>query len=252
MSAPGGSAPPPATRRHYDRLDPDKVTATLDRLREPITRSFVEPRHLADVVLEVRAVVGQVTREPGAAAPWHRAVRIGSRVAIGLLVVLIVVAVGSAVRTGATQVGDVRALDWLQIVEAGVNDVVFAGLAIFFLRSVPDRIVRRRTLGLLHRLRSLAHIFDMHQMSKDPESLLPLGEGGGNPGGDPMSRAELGRYYDYCSELLSLVAKVAALCAEASTDAVVLETVSEIENLTNGMSRKIWQKISLLRPAPLA
>ena len=41
----------------------------------------------------------------------------------------------------------------------------------------------------------------------------------------------------------------AALCAEQSTDPVVLDTVSEIEVLTTGMSRKIWQKISLLHLA---
>lgn len=53
-------------------------------------------------------------------------------------------------------------------------------------------------------------------------------------------------YLDYCSELLSLTSKAAALCAEESTDPLVLDTVSEIEVLTNGMSRKIWQKITLL------
>lgn len=47
-----------------------------------------------------------------------------------------------------------------------------------------------------------------------------------------------------------MTSKAAALCAEESTDALVLDTVSEIENLTTGMSRKIWQKISLLRDAP--
>jgi hypothetical protein len=56
-------------------------------------------------------------------------------------------------------------------------------------------------------------------------------------------------YLDYCSELLSLVGKTAALCAEESRDAIVLETVSRIEQLTNGMSRKIWQKISVLPSA---
>jgi len=45
------------------------------------------------------------------------------------------------------------------------------------------------------------------------------------------------------------VSKTAALCADESTDAVVLDTVSEIESLTLGMSRKIWQKISLLHGA---
>ena len=46
--------------------------------------------------------------------------------------------------------------------------------------------------------------------------------------------------------MLSLVAKTAALCAEHSTDSVVLDTVRSIESLTTDMSVKIWQKISLL------
>jgi len=40
--------------------------------------------------------------------------------------------------------------------------------------------------------------------------------------------------------------KTAALCAEHSTDSVVLETISDIETLTTDLSNKIWQKISLL------
>jgi hypothetical protein len=56
----------------------------------------------------------------------------------------------------------------------------------------------------------------------------------------------LHRYLDYCSEMLSLTAKTAALCAEHSTDSVVLETISDIETLTTDLSNKIWQKISLL------
>ncbi len=63
-----------------------------------------------------------------------------------------------------------------------------------------------------------------------------------------MSRDEVERYLDYCSEMLSLVGKTAALCAEESRDNVVLETVSRIETLTVGLSRKIWQKISNLPP----
>lgn len=56
-------------------------------------------------------------------------------------------------------------------------------------------------------------------------------------------------YLAYCSELLSLTAKTAALCAEHSTDAVVLETIATIETLTTELSNKIWQKISLLSRA---
>jgi hypothetical protein len=51
--------------------------------------------------------------------------------------------------------------------------------------------------------------------------------------------------------MLSLTAKTAALCAEHSSDAVVLDTISTLETLTTELSNKIWQKISLLpRPEP--
>ncbi len=53
-------------------------------------------------------------------------------------------------------------------------------------------------------------------------------------------------YLDYCSELLSLIGKVAALCAEETQDAVVLDTIVAIETMTTQMAGKIWQKISLL------
>jgi len=231
----------------YDRLDPEKVNETLAHLHVRISESF-PGRHLADVALEVSAVVGKIQRQSSDDLPVQRVVRWGSRIAIALLVALIAVAIGSAIRTGQNQVGDVRAFEWLQYVESGVNDVVFAALAIYFLMSVPNRVRRRRVLQTLHRLRSLAHIVDMHQMSKDPDELLPRHEGGKTHTG-VMNRADFGRYLDYCSELLTLTSKAAALCAEESTDAIVLETVSEIENLTTGMSRKIWQKISLLHTA---
>lgn len=124
---------------------------------------------------------------------------------------------------------------------------MFAGLAVFFLYSLPDRLVRTETLRLLHRLRSMAHIIDMHELSKDPErlrpeyqptsaSLPPLG----------MGPEELIHYLDYCAELLSMVGKTAALCAEESRDAVVLDTVSTVEDLTVNLSRKIWQKITIV------
>ncbi|HLA64366.1 MAG TPA: hypothetical protein VK610_08045, partial [Rhodothermales bacterium] len=61
-----------------------------------------------------------------------------------------------------------------------------------------------------------------------------------------MSAPELGRYLDYCSEMLSLTSKVAALFVQHLNDPVVLSAVNEIENLATGTSGKIWQKITLL------
>ena len=61
-----------------------------------------------------------------------------------------------------------------------------------------------------------------------------------------MSRSELERYLDYCSEMLSLTGKLAALYAQAVNDSVVASAVNDIENLATNLSRKIWQKIMLL------
>ena len=230
----------------FDRLDAAHVEATLSQLHQRIVAAM-PGRHLADVVDQVRQVVVGIEKRTRTAR-WHAAVRIASWAAVTVLVVLIVAAAVSAVRAGLGAEDDVHGFEWLGVVESGVNDVVFAAVAIWFLRSVPERIERRRMLRILYRLRSLAHVTDMHQMSKHTpgertgeDTILPH---------RVMDEASLVRYLEFCSDLLSLTAKAAALCGEDTTDAVVLDTVSEIETLTASMSRKIWQKISLFRTVP--
>jgi hypothetical protein len=64
-----------------------------------------------------------------------------------------------------------------------------------------------------------------------------------------MTRFELGRYLDYCTELLSLISKIAALYVQRFDDEVTLGAVNEVESLTSGLSKKIWQKIMILDSA---
>ncbi len=61
-----------------------------------------------------------------------------------------------------------------------------------------------------------------------------------------MSQAELGRYLDYCSEMLALTGKLAALYVRNFNDVVALAAVTEVETLTTGLSRKIWQKMMIV------
>lgn len=61
-----------------------------------------------------------------------------------------------------------------------------------------------------------------------------------------LTPGQLARYLDYCSEMLSLLSKLAALCAQRFNDPVTLAAVNELEALTNGLSRKVWQKIMIL------
>ena len=136
--------------------------------------------------------------------------------------------------------------DFVQGVEAAINDLVFLGIAIFFLLTIETRLKRRRALRALHQLRSIAHVVDMHQLTKDPEQLLSNPPATASSPVRAMTPAELGRYLDYCSELLSVTSKIAALFVERFDDPVTLGAVNEIESLTAGLSRKIWQKISML------
>jgi hypothetical protein len=101
------------------------------------------------------------------------------------------------------------------------------------------------TLDALHRLRSLAHVIDMHQLTKDPTVLLDAHKTSVSPE-RTMTRFELTRYLDYCSEMLALIGKLAALYGERMRDSVVIDAVNDIENLTTGLGRKIWQKITII------
>jgi hypothetical protein len=239
----------------YERLDGSEVRAVISYLGERIDTYL--PRHpgLRAAADELGKVIDGL-QERRRHAPWQRAaLLLVSRVLIVVVLAVSVVAVASAVRDAVARGGKLAAFEWLPVVESLINDLVFAGIAIWFLLSLADRVVRNDLIRRLHRLRSLAHIIDMHQMSKDPSPVLGRAPA---PGAEDLERVsprtmsarDYALYLEYCSELLSLTSKAAALCAEESTDALVLDTVSEIENLTTGMSRKIWQKISLLRDHP--
>jgi hypothetical protein len=139
--------------------------------------------------------------------------------------------------------------DALQSVEAATNEIILLSLAVLFLVSLETRVKRRVALRMLHRLRSIAHVVDMHQLTKDPDWVVQSTPTTDASPERTLTRAQLGRYLDYCSELLALVSKLAAVLAQHQLDPVVLGAVNEVEVLTSSLSRKIWQKITILEIA---
>jgi hypothetical protein len=229
---------------HSLRLGSDYVQRTVEKLQARILARFPD-RHLGEVAGELARTVPQIHRDFDAAQGRDRRTRLLARAASAVVLVSVLVALALTLRDAvATGVG--HTVDWVPLVESLVNDLVFAFIAVFFLWAVPERLQRRRVLVLLHQLRSLAHVVDMHQLDKDPEQVKP--DYHPTPKSPPhnLDAEQLHHYLDYCSELLSLVAKTAALCAEQTADAVVLGTVSDLETLTAELSQKIWAKISLL------
>jgi hypothetical protein len=229
----------------YRALDEAKIIGTLERLRDRIGERFPEAG-LRNVAEELIAVGGEVSecvtyiRRPN----WP--IRIVAGVAIAGMIAVLVVAV-TTLRLPA----GVRGLtDVIPLIEAGINDIVFLGIAVYFLLTIEKRMKRRKALGVIHQLRSLAHVVDMHQLTKDPEQLLSPEPDTQSSPERPMTPPELGRYLDYCSELLSVTSKLAALLVQYFNDEVLLGAVNEIETLTTGLSGKIWQKIRLLDRSP--
>lgn len=227
------------TARSYERLEADSVRRTLEQLHRRIGERFPD-RGLTALAGELVELAGDVAKGADAARDRLRFVRWGARA----LTVVVLVAMLALLWLALRDARGPQNLEWVPLVESAINDVVFAALALFFLHTLPKRVERGHLLDLLHRLRSIAHVIDMHQLTKDPAQYDDAPTGA--PVRGDLTPFEMQRYLDYCSELLSLVGKVAALCAEESQDPVILETVGTIETLTTGMSREIWQKISLL------
>lgn len=224
-------------------LDPDRIVATIATLSRRIEERFPESGlcHLGRQLL----AIGEHTREhlDDIERPvlWLRA-------ATWMMAALLVAGAFAAVAAvvAAIPEGFGSALDAVQILEAGIQDVVFVGFALVFLVTAENRHRRRRALGFIRELRAVAHIVDMHQLTKDPDRLLhSVGDTESSPERS-LSRNQLGRYLDYCSEMLSLTSKLAALYSERLNDEVVLQAVDEVEALTSGLSSKIWQKIMML------
>jgi len=139
--------------------------------------------------------------------------------------------------------------DLLQTIEAGLSMLFFLGAGAVYVASLDLRSRRRRCLQALHELRAMAHIVDMHQLTKDPERALVAGPDTPSSPERTLTRFELSRYLDYCSEMLSLMGKIAALYVQDFPDPQAVGAVDDIEDLTTGLSRKIWQKIMILDTA---
>lgn len=136
--------------------------------------------------------------------------------------------------------------DFVQGVQSLMQCLVYVAGSVWFLASVESRYKRTRVLGELHSLRDTAHVVDMHQLSKDPHSLCSVGSDTASSPSRLLAPYELGRYLDYCSEMLAIVAKLAAVYVQRMPDPVCIEVASDVEKLCLGLSQKVWQKIRIL------
>jgi hypothetical protein len=230
----------------YSELRPTHILSTLDKLRMRIEERFPDSGlgKVAGELSEVATAVVQLVEQlPKPLWP----IRIVTFLAIGLLMGLTGWLCVMTVRY--IPAGESGLMEILQGAESAINELIFLGLAILFLATLENRIKRKAALNSLHRLRSIAHVVDMHQLTKDPGSLVAEFKKTASSPERRMTPYELTRYLDYCSELLAINSKLAALHVQCFQDTEVQKTVYEVESLSHELSGMVWQKIMMLEAA---
>lgn len=223
-------------------LAPDKLIDTVDRLHRRIGERFPQSG-LSRICGELAGVARAASARVQRIEQPHFGLRIGIAAAVVLgLVLLAYLATIVDVRRETDNVYGV-----LQGVDAAFNIIVVLGAVVIFLFKLEESGKRRVALKDLHELRSIAHVIDMHQLTKDPGMTNHVGGSTPSSPKRTLSPFELTRYLDYCTEMLSLTGKIAALYAQSTRDATVLATANDLEQLTANLSEKIWQKIAIIQ-----
>lgn len=228
-------------------LDPELIVQTVQTLRMRIAERFPAAGlvRVCDMLLEIAQQARRRSIDIG--RPM-----LGLRILSALFVLITLTATGYTVQLLRIPNQPLPAAEFIQVVDAAFNALVLIGAALLFLVTLENRVKRSRALKAIHELRSLVHIIDMHQLTKDPEHIL-WDRSAYHTESSPkrtMTRYQLYRYLDYCSEMLALCGKVAALYVDNFSDSQAVSAVNDLENLTSGQGRKIWQKIMILHASP--
>ncbi len=226
----------------YRTLNADRIIDTIAQLEQRIAARFPQSG-LRRVCSELLDVARDSKERAAAAAKPNRGVRIGvaALLVLGMLLLGYVASIIEIKRDAENLFGVLQGID------AAMNALVLMGAGVLFLLTVEARWNRQRALADLNELRSIVHVIDMHQLTKDPSAMATVGTGTSASPQRQLTAFELVRYLDYCSEMLSLAAKVAALYAQETRDPVVIETESDLVQITSNLSNKIWQKITIVQ-----
>ncbi|MEN6309690.1 MAG: hypothetical protein ABFD91_18235 [Anaerohalosphaeraceae bacterium] len=220
-------------------LDSKKILDTICLLKVRIEERFPDSS-LGQVCGELTDIARQSDQT---IALIHRP-SYSYRIIVFVFILILTIIAGLGFSQRKVSQDDTILVNMVQVLEGLCNVVVLIGGAILFLVSIENRIKRKKVIKAVNALRCLAHVIDAHQLTKDPCFLDPAVLRTNHSPQRSMTSFQLSRYLDYCSEMLSLVSKVAFLYVQDYQDSVATEAVNDLEDLTNGLSTKIWQKIT--------
>src|SRR6185503_4614220 len=150
----------------YRSLDSEKIVGTIGTLSQRIDERFPNSG-LGNVCRELLTIAAESQERSARIAKTQWPLRIITWIG------LIIMGGGLAVilTRAAWPSGGFELVGLVQGLEAALNITILLGAAALFLVTVEVRIKRKRALKAIHELRALAHVIDMHQLTKDPERL---------------------------------------------------------------------------------
>lgn len=220
----------------YKNLSAAKVIETIDKLEMRVRERFPDSG-LSNVASEL----SDTARRCAAEADRLRRPIVPIRIIVYSIWVIGAAAFLWIATTLHYDAMEFDAANLVMVLEPAMNLAVLMGIGVVTLGRLEEHWKRRKALDYIHELRSIAHVVDMHQLTKDPyRNALPMTAS--SPKG-VLTGALLERYLDYCSEMLALTGKLAVLFAQSCRDAEVSAGANDVEQHCTSMSRKIWQKI---------
>jgi len=215
-------------------LEAKKLIATTKELCSWINTEFPNA-HLTNVANEVNLVAQEAVKK----AENIRSANLWLRLGIGLIL-------------GGTAIAFVHQLwvhplkEVLHFIDMTKGVGMYAIAFIIFLATLEIRWKRRNCILAVHELRSLAHIIDMHQLSKDPviEKFRRNSQ--------EQFRNKVESYLHACIALLALVSKIGQLYIDYFPDPTATSAVNDFEETANGLAMKIWSKLINLQQAKTA
>ena len=152
----------------YRTLDPARIIDTAQRLEERVAERFPERglRAVAAELVSLSQDLAKAAKELEAPIWWLR----GAIVAAFIAGVAMFLFVGTILPLDRISGAD-DAVQSMQGIEATINTVILAVLGLLALIRTEERIKRKKVFRQLHGLRSLIHVIDMHQLTKDPATL---------------------------------------------------------------------------------
>jgi len=217
----------------YRTLQSEKIVETAEAMAAQVRERFPGSglSRVGEEIVEVARRAHERTRE-------IRRPDVPLRVAIAAFLAVGLFALALTITQVTFHRDMLRGENFFEEMNSALGVIVLLGAAVAFLFSLETRRKRAKALEAVNELRALAHVIDMHQLTKDSYHV--------RDGTASMTALQSSRYFECCSELLSVTAKVGALYAQGFPDPVALEAVDDLEELCLGLSHKVWQKIMIV------